>query len=332
MQEKPKFERPDIKVIGPISEEKKNEYKKNISDNFGEKHYEQLSENQRKILESHEYKKEPYEKLVIQKSNEIINILVKDSGMTNFDISEQNIHIIPGSLYKEIKNDDSLGNAHQEKQFIIINADLLKDPLERSSTIFHEIVHLKNFLAIDAQENSNKPRRKGLVVEPSFKTTEKTGHFNYFSGLNEAVVSEIKKIYFFDLIRSNPFLEKEYTWNSSKEAEHIKRKKAEELGIDSSEIISVDEKNSFKRFAYLDQRKVLYYVVEKIFTDNKEQFQSKDEIFKIFFNAHFNGNLLEISRLFEKSFGEGSFRILGMMTSDTKSCRLVMNYLSKHEK
>jgi len=52
---------------------------------------------------------------------------------------------------------------------------------------------------------------------------------------------------------------------------------------------------------------------------------------KLFFKSHFDGKLLPIARLIEKSFDKGAFRIIGMM-DDENSASLLMDYLIKHRK
>jgi len=53
---------------------------------------------------------------------------------------------------------------------------------------------------------------------------------------------------------------------------------------------------------------------------------------KKFFRAHFDGRLLEIARLIEKSFGKGSFERIGAMDCNENSANLLMNYLIKQKR
>ena len=329
----PQFERPEPVIVGPATPEKKKEYKQMILERFGERHYEQIPENQRKILESLEYEKKPYEKLAIEKANEITNSLLNEFGLASFDVPERNIHIVPEKLYKQIeKDDDLIATTFQDRQLIVLNAERLTHPIDRTATIFHEIIHLKNYLALEAHEDLYKPYHSGLKISASRKKSEKIGFFTAFSGLNEAVVSEIEKKYFLQLIRDNQFLKDEYHWETSKEAQELKEKVAKEKNRKSDEImwISKDGKN-FNFFPYYEQRKVLNYIVDSLYEDNANKFNSRDEVMKLFFKSHFDGKLLPIARLIEKSFDKGAFRIIGMM-DDENSAGLLMDYLIKHRK
>lgn len=92
-----------------------------------------------------------------------------------------------------------------------------------------------------------------MKISASRKKSEKIGFFTAFSGLNEAVVSEIEKKYFLQLIRDNQFLKDEYHWETSKEAQELKEKVAKEKNRKSDEImwISKDGKN-FNFFPYYE--------------------------------------------------------------------------------
>jgi len=325
----PQFERPKPIVVGSGSEEKKKELQEKILDNFGEKHYDQIPKDKRKILEALEYEKKPYEKLTINKANEITNNLLIEFGLKQFDIPEQNIHIVPGKLFKEVNSSPyKVATTFQDRQLIALNADELINPLNRASTIFHEITHLKNFLSLEAYKDSSKSYRSGLKISATAKKEDQIGFFIAFSGLNEAIVSEIEKRYSPQLLDGNEVLQKELIVQNSKEVQEKKEKIAKERGKNIDEIICSDEDGSCF-YPYYEQRRVLNYIVDRLYEDNQEQFKSKDDVMRLFFRAHFDGKLLIIAKFIEKSFGKGSFRMIGMMDDGMNSARLVMDYLKK---
>ncbi len=333
---KPKFERPEPTVIGPASDETKESVKRLILERFGEKHLEQLSEEDREKLESSELKKEPYEKLVIERANKITNELLRDAGQSPFEIPERNIHDIPNRLFEKLEDDgDTRAVTYSDQQSIFINSDKIRNPIDRSATILHEMTHLKSFLSLEVHEDDLFIHRAGLKVAPTRKKREDLGYYNSFTGLNEAVVTEMEKTYLTQLLEFNKFIRNEKEWESSEEALKTKGDIAKEKNMDPEEIIcltKIEGGYEYKIFPYPAQRKVLHHTVNKIFEDNRKKFKSENEVMKLFFNAHFNGQLIEIGRLIEKSFGEGSFRIVGMMDDDSKSANRVMDYLKKYKK
>lgn len=328
----PKFKRPEPIMVGPASKEIKEKAKQRILSRFGEGHYEQLPEEKRKILESLEYPKRPYEESAIDRANEISNSLLQEFDLQPFDVPEQNVHIMPEKLFKEVeKNNDRVAVTFQDKQAIAVNAERSAEPLNRALHIFHEIIHLKGFSAIEVHEDLDKMHRSGFKVNATRKKSEKRGYFVAFEGLNEAVVAEIEKTYSQRFLKENEFLKEEYEWEMSEEAQKLKQTSAKEWGIETDEITHISKDGKVgDSFSYYEQRKVLYYIVDRLLENNPDKFKSRDTVKKLFFKSHFDGKLLNIAGLIEKSFGKGSFRMVGMMDTDKNSARLVMDYLFKH--
>ncbi|MFA5386490.1 MAG: hypothetical protein WC297_02415 [Candidatus Paceibacterota bacterium] len=328
----PQFERPEPIIVGPASLEKKEEAKRSLLDRFGEGHLRQIPEKSRKILESLEYHKKPAESETIRLANETTNILLSKYDLVPFDIPERNIHIVPKKLYKEVDNTpDRVATTFLDKQLIAIDAGETMLPLDRAETIFHETVHLKGFHAEEVHEDLQKPYRGGLKVGATRKKSEKIGFFMMFEGLNEAVVSEIVKQYLPKIFKENTYLEKELEWENSEEARKIKEKLSKAENINPEEIIcSSKDREIIRTHPYHNQRKVLYFLCESIYADNESEFETKDKVMEEFFRAYFNGRLLKIAHLIEKSFDKGSFRILGMMDSNQNSAIQILDYLRKH--
>jgi hypothetical protein len=226
MEEKLPFsKRPEPKVVGEASPSKKEEYKQIILDNFGEKHLNRIPENQIKILESLEYEKKPYERLAIKIANDITNSLMKKSGMKMFDVPEKNIHIIPENLYVEILgNTNTDGITILREQLILIDADKNIESLKRALVIFHEIIHLKGYLALEANKEDFEIYRAGLGISTLKQKSKKIGYGEMLRGLNEAVVTEITKRYSSQFISQNKYLLDEYEWQNSYEAKKYKEK------------------------------------------------------------------------------------------------------------
>ena len=100
--------------------------------------------------------------------------------------------------------------------------------------------------------------------------------------------------------------------------------------MDADEIYWIDTKEQrFEYFPYLEERKVLYCIIDAIYEDG--DFASRDEVKQLFFNADFNGHLIEIGKLIDRSFGEGSFRMVGMMKPEENALE-VLDYLTKHRR
>jgi hypothetical protein len=348
----PEGKRPEPRIVGKASEEIKERARKIILDKF-EFHYESLPPDIKDIIEKYEISKMPYEIEAIKIANDITNKLLEKFGLTPFDIPDKNIHILPEEVFEELPRSELLlGVTFFENQWILINNEKMKDVFSRVQVIFHELIHLKAHFAMEVneitpQEATELPKevieklrpslssiyRVGLMIYSLTKKTKEIGRFVIFWGLNEAVVEEIVKKNFWEFIKRNSYLKEEYEWQNSKEAQKIKKELAEKRNIPIEEImwVSKDGKD-YERFAYYNQRKILYYIVKILYQDNIDKFKSQEGVMDLFFKAHFDGKILEIARLIEKSFGEGSFERIGAMGVDENSANYLMNYLLKKRK
>jgi len=213
---------------------------------------------------------------------------------------------------------------------VVMDAERLTDPIDKLSNILHEIAHLKGFLALEAGDDLYKVYRSGVKVMPTMQKAERIGSFTAFIGLDEAIVSEIEKRHLPELIKKNKLLKGEYIWQTSSEATALKEEIAKKEGINPNEIMRISKDGqTYKCFSYYEQRRVLNHIVGRIYENNREKFDSADDVMRLFFRAHFSGELLSIARLIEESFGKGAFRMVGMMDDNTNSARLIMDYLKK---
>jgi len=328
----PPLERPEPEVFGSASKEKQEAAKISIMQRFGEKHLEQISKEAAAALATIDRPKQPFEQEAIKTANAITNNLLEKFGLPQFDVPERNLHVIPDKNYATIL--DAAGSSAitiQDRQTIILNAEKLTDPLVKASAIFHEIIHLKNFLRLEVTKDFHLIHRSGLRIEANEKKIKDIGDYSAFSGLNEAIVAEIEKRHFPELIASNPFLKSEWEAFNSKKSNRIKEKILREKSVTQDELLWINNSDgSYSTFSYYEQRKVLNYVVQEIYEDHKDRFDSKDAVMTEFFTAHFNGQISQIARLVGNVFGKEAFRILSMMDVPENSARLVMAYLKKH--
>ncbi len=300
---------------------------------------ESLSPEEERLIRKFEHPKLEKETAIIQFVNEETNRLMEENGVASYNIPLKNYHLLPLEIIEKIgEGKGSRAAANPMSQRIIIDAGLTRElfiPFGLST--FHETVHLKAFLSIKAkiQERDKKIKKRfyrGGVIIDSFKIhkfcrldhlppLERLEYYRYFEGLDEAIVAEMEKRFLKKLLNL-PELAKEKEWLMSEEVEKAK-KGLMKNGIPEDEIRWIgkgeeDNYYSFNPFPYLPQRKVLNYLCSEIQKEFPDKYQSSDDVFKEFVKSHFTGRLLSISRLIEKTFGKGSFRILGKMNLDKK--------------
>ncbi|MER3406810.1 MAG: hypothetical protein C4278_00005 [Patescibacteria group bacterium] len=315
---------PKIRIIGTASPKEKKKVKEEIRLALFE-HFKSLSEEEKKMFKKFEYPKSEIELALINFANKITNELMKEAGVEPYDIPPENYHILPPELYKRLASDLYVAQASRTKQRILFNAEYFRDnPVYFGAVVFHETLHLKTPLCIKVNKKDNKTERTLYRVSVCIYHLERYPFYNkshiHFCGLEEAIISKAEKNFLPRLLEL-PELVKEKEWLMSKEAKKLKKKLAKKEGIPEEDIIWVGKKREDGWIAlfYRPQIEVLNYVCSEIQQEFSGQFQTADDVFKLFLKAHFTGNLLTIKRLVEKTFGKRSFLVLGNMTTDHES-------------
>lgn len=315
---------PDFRTIGSASLE----HKEKIRDELVEKlfsHFESLSPEDQKILEKQEYPKTEVELALIGFANRETSRLMQDADVEPHDIPEENYHIIPTELYEKIAGEGSSATAKSTEQGIIFDAaEVRGNAVYFGAVALHETLHLKARLVMEVSGNEDKisatPYREGVSIRALQKQGYHGEYHTHFDGLHEAIVAETEKRFLGKLL-DEPQLSKEKEWLETKEAKDLKKKISEIKGVPEEDIVWVGEggDNDWERVGYSSQRMVLSYLCDEIHKEFSGEYKSPDEVYKVFLNAHFTGRLLSIARLIEKTFGEGSFRLLGNMETDKVS-------------
>ena len=316
---------PEIRTVGGASVEKKEQAKKKIEQAFFN-HFESLSLREQEYLKKYEYSKSEKEIAVIDFVNKETNKLMQDAGVDSYDIPMENYHIIPPNLYSKLCG--LAAAAYPTRQGILFDAQKFRNnPVRFGATAFHETLHLKAHFAIRVEEKGDKIKRSmhqlGVSLWASQRQRRCEKKIEHFGNLHEAIVTEASKKFLPKLLKHPKFL-KEREWLMSDEAKEMKKKLAKKKKIPEDDIIWVD-KNGYRIFPYSSRRKILNYVCAEIQKQFPDQYQSGDDVFKVFLKAHFTGKLLPIARLVEKTFGKGSFRSFG--TIGTTKIGTVLHYL-----
>ncbi len=68
---------------------------------------------------------------------------------------------------------------------------------------------------------------------------------------------------------------------------------------------------TLKGYSYDKERASLDKLIEDIYEKNKSEFSSSEDVFTMFAKSSMTGRLLPVARLVEKTYGKGSFRMLG---------------------
>ena len=281
------------RMVG-VSKEEEEYLQKKARERFEDQSFEEL--------EGKEQPKTPEEGRIIKLANSLTDRIREKYGLEGFDIPKDNIHVIDSKQW--VGRIKTGGLYSPSKQAIYIRDDLAYMVFSRSLT--HELLHFKSYNALQKRIGEEKFSiyRMGLITE-----SRKDETF-YFDKLTEAVTEELAKKYISE-IWTDPVFEDEL-----KETKRLKEKYPEYDDEDMYWLGEFEGENGEKiikheTFAYKEERKDLLLGIEKLFKENSNRFQSKEEVWDIFFKAMLDGKLISLGKLIDKTFGKGSFRKMG---------------------
>jgi hypothetical protein len=337
MEKLPLGERPEPRAVGRGSAEAKEAAQREIVENFGKDQFAQFSEKQIAELKTEEREKTDEEKEGIKIANELTNEILRELGLREFDVPLENIHFISAKAWEHASNGDTEMFAAPRRQAIFVKADYpQRARINKALSLFHEMIHAKGHISIEVDSDTDKDfYRSGLMTHATYQKSSRSGYANWFDGLNEAVVTQMEQDYAERVLNSNPFLRDQLEYMNSEEAQKLKADYAKKHSRDPSEIEWIgrdgDEIEAYLQ-GYRKQRRILNYVVDQIYADGG--FESRDDVMKLFFAAHFKDSLLPIGRLVEKSFGKGAFEFLGTMEREENSASpgRVLDFLMKRRR
>jgi len=172
------------------------------------------------------------------------------------------------------------------------------DNLSNMQNVVHESMHANSFFSVEICQDGNLNFRRG-----GWETSVKQNYKEiYFWSLNEAITSELEKRFVKEFLMIKPEL------NDDFEKRKIKAK--EILGGNPSE----DELEDML-YSYPESKPGLHSMFRDIRDKNPSKFKpgkdGEEEVFNMFARVYFTGNILEVARIFEKTYGKGSFRDFG---------------------
>ncbi|MEK7508328.1 MAG: hypothetical protein AAB568_00535 [Patescibacteria group bacterium] len=240
--------------------------------------YKNIFENQPTARWEREKTVEEFE--AIAEINENLKKFVGNYGGQWLEIKPENIHIIDlKKLNKEQRDEAPMvrWNAYydSDKQGIVMFAEGGLPCFYQN--LLHEMLHLNSFNSFDL----SKQTVAGRGVD------RRTG-LNVYVAKDKEELEKGQKSYFSDL-------------DEAVIAELQIRFTKKFLGGDFEP-------------SYAAERKFLKSLIKKIYEKNRGEFESKEEVFKLFADATISGRLLPLARAVEKTFGKGYFRDLGALT------------------
>ncbi len=166
----------------------------------------------------------------------------------------------------------------------------------------------------------------GEAFGQEFDTSEKLRHalIEYIGSIirgsgSSLATAESQK----ELVEFKEFLEHDAMFLSRAEEFLHSYESAEK---DKKDLILLDALGSYmdkrpeliEEFQYRYERKFLRNLIATLYKENESQFQSEEDIERLFIKGGFDGNIMPVARLIEGTFRKGSFRKLGEVTRTGK--------------
>lgn len=288
---------------------------------YGEEFREQVNAEALQEVMGKEREKTKEEIELISFCNKKINELRKKYNLESFIVPENNFHIIP----KDAWHDKGMHEKHNMSAFFSagfqsVAMEEIKSNIGFAKTIYHELIHFNSYQALVIQEKGMETYRYGLIV------TKQTGDGPqpYFKNLNEGLTEELAKRFLlaeYDSENPHPVLQKEI-----QEMKYMRKEIGEKLHgsnleklVHDQELIyatlsETDNDVSLKKerlFSYKEQRSILNTLTDKLYEQNKENVKDREEIFEMFAEAMFTGNIYELGKMIDTTFGKGTLRKIG---------------------
>ena len=324
---------PGLRVVGGASESEKEESKTKLESVLYEDHLKTLADKDREDVKKKEIKKTPVILEAIEFANRYTNRLREGAEVEPYTIPDANYHVLPPELYQKAAGKDSAGIALYHHQAILLDVKPYKnDPIKQALVVVHETLHLKGHIALEVEEKGSEKItslfRAGISANASQKHKDENKDHVHFKGLHEGIVGELEKRAVPEVLKLDS-LAGEVKRLSERPAQNVIEKISTEKKVPIDDIVWVSKDGKeYHTIGYKAQRDVLEYVCNEIYL-NSNVFSSVDEVYELFFNAQFNGELLQISRFMKDTFGEIGFRTLSNMGSENNSAVLCLETLKK---
>ncbi|MDP2934265.1 MAG: hypothetical protein Q8N59_00620 [bacterium] len=228
---------------------------------------------------------EKFETKKTEKDIEIIDFVKNTIGeytekytKKKFDIPLENIHIFnPGGVEEHTEKQSVKGGASLYFGRIII--DRVKSDAEFARILFHELLHLNSYTAIQLTRATNSEKSHPDRYRSGVEVKTRDGKNIFFRDIEEAIIELVTQ-------------------------------KFQDEKIAASQLFSEEDRKNIPLHRVEEGIK-LTALIDVLWERNKDRFKNREEVEKLFLDAQFTGNLLKIGRLIEKTFGKGSFRKLG---------------------
>jgi len=184
----------------------------------------------------------------------------------------------------------------------------------------HESIHMHSFTSFELKEKSpGQPKDNPVRRRIGFTVNEDQEEKLLFNDINEAITEELTRRFDEQYFSDMPILKDDIELRDT-----VRKKKPSKT--EGEDIIAVSKVNLPSDWLCILEVTLFHEIYSKKVTDfkmllkdlyekNKDSFESEEGVFRLFAKSMLKGNMLDVARLYEKTYGKGSFRSLGERTA-----------------
>ncbi len=246
---------------------------------------------------------------------EIVNKAVKEVlhtyGVEVDVIPTDTVHVIKGETWPERLGDAGAFFSLVDQCVVIPDN---RRPIQTAMFLAHEFFHFHSHQAAQFMKDGLATNyRVGVSV------TSRDGQTTFFEELNEAITETLARECFYTEDFQTNFAEeiKETKRTITEHPNALDDGNGKPLFNDQTYYATIGGPSGegsvrifTEQFVYQNEREAFELLCEKLYERNTDQYNSPNELKKIFVQAAFTGKLLEIGKIVEKTFGNGVFRKL----------------------
>lgn len=237
---------------------------------------------------------------------DLVNKVLVEYGYESEDVALDEIHVVTNGTNFSSDALYDIKSGH-----IVINESYTRTQF--LTNLIHELLHKFSYHAYLRADKIVINERLG------FRGISRNGD-RFGEGLNEAIVEMLTK----EIISNFGALEHPLLAEESSETQkniEESRSQIQQLLPDTvslSDVYQVSAGNIFC-YGYEHYRKIVTYLCEELYKRNRELFESVEDVQKLFYKAEFSGNLMEVGRLVDGTFGAGTLRRLSSVENTQES-------------
>ena len=263
----------------------------------------------------HERVKTPEETAIIEEVLRYLPDFIRSYGGKPVDATSGHVHMLDTKksnlVVRIMMKLTSVGGMYRpENQTVLIDGQSksMSSRLALAHGVAHEFIHMNSFTSLGIVDDSNdsvKLRRIGLTIG-----SDDSDKLFYY--LNEAVTEELAQCFAESIFGKIDLLKDEFQSLVDYKKNNSDAKDAFVTGtiaIPPGVFCMIELKYSLS--SYSQQREEFRKLVKDLYGKNPNKFDSEGDVFRLFAEAMLAGKIVPLVKIYEKTYGKGSFRVLG---------------------